>query len=303
MDLTRGIGLPALDWVGRNRELAEVCPTPTSPTEEPSNTPSNPSEPSEPSEPITEPSEPQTETPTETPTETIIIEPPCRGEIEPMGWQTQEGREAANFGAQNDLRPVGGTFLVPNPAGGPNAQGPIGQGCLFVFSFRGQSSGQGSPTQRDFNFQLPAGTSEPLLYYQYGPNDWRPVPNQERGPNGTLSVVPDLYGYFQVFSKISNPKPTIGDTYVFPNPSKTGDVPTLHIEVDRADKLSYRIYDVSGDLITEGTITSAIKTENGKPCYEQALDLKLFSSGTYLFVVTAERGEIDRKTGRFSVLK
>jgi hypothetical protein len=302
VDLTRGLGAPALGWTGRNRAPAELCPTgsPSSPSESPSASPSE-----------TSPTETETETPSETPSEEpsevmteTIIEVPCRGEIEPMGLQTEEGREAANFGAQNDLRPVGGTFLVPNPAGGPNAQGSLGEGCLFVFSFTGQSSGQGSPTQRDFNFQLPAGTSDPLLYYQYGPKNWRPVPNQARGPNGTLSVVPDLYGYFQVFSKIMNPKPNIGDTYVFPNPSKTGDVPTLHIEVDRAEKLSYRIYDVSGDLITEGAITSAIKTENGKPCYEQALDLKLFSSGTYLFAVTAERGgEKDRQTGRFSVLK
>lgn len=314
VDLTRGLGLPALDWVGRDRVPATVCmtetPTTSSPTESPSESPSETqSTPSEtPSGTGT-----GTETPSETPSDTTapspsptdiqtetIIKTPCVGQVEPIGTANPIGREAGVFGALHDLRPVGGTFLVQAPS---NALGgPLGE-CPFVFSFNGSFS-QGTPNERQFNMSLPGDTKEPLLYYQHSANDWRPLPDQEYETNGTLRVTPDVYGFFQVFAKITNPKPNVGEVYVFPNPSKNGDVPTVHIDADKSDEVSIRIYDVSGDLVAETFVTSGIKSENGKPCYEHPLNPNLFKSGVYIGAVTIKRnGQTGRKTFRFTVTK
>jgi hypothetical protein len=123
--------------------------------------------------------------------------------------------------------------------------------------------------------------------------------------NNTLTSTVYHYGFYQVYSPIAGLPFAFGEVYVFPNPSKSGDIPTLHVEVGAADKVTVRIYDISGDLVYQGRVDENQLLVNGKPSYEHAMNSSKFKSGVYNGVVTAEKAgkDIIRKKFRFSVVK
>jgi hypothetical protein len=143
----------------------------------------------------------------------------------------------------------------------------------------------------------------PQLYRRVSEKKWIPLPGTYNGV--TLTVAVYHYGFYQVFSPISGLPFAFGDVYVYPNPSKDGDIPTLHVEVGQADKAMVRVYDISGDLVYESRIDENHVVVNGKPSYEHALPPAKFKSGVYNGVVTAEKGgkETIRKKFKFSVVK
>ena len=112
------------------------------------------------------------------------------------------------------------------------------------------------------------------------------------------------FGFYQVMATITNPTVNFGEIYVFPNPVPPGKKMTLHVDTGKVEDISYRIYDVSGDLVKEGHIDTQITVVNGKPCYEYQLTLPNVGGGTYYGVVTGGRsGKEVRKQFKFSVLK
>lgn len=82
------------------------------------------------------------------------------------------------------------------------------------------------------------------------------------------------------------------DVYAFPNPAVRGQRPVLHASVGVADKVTFRIYDIAGTPVREGTIDSApqiIDDGTGpKYAYEYVWDGHI-PSGVYLYVVVAEK--------------
>jgi len=151
---------------------------------------------------------------------------------------------------------------------------------------------------------LPREAGTPQIYKQMSRINWVPLQNQTY-LNGTLKVHISEFGSYRVFAPILTLPFDFGEVFVFPNPTKGGEIPTLHVEVGQADQVGYRVYDVSGDLVDEGRISDAPNVVNGKAAYEHALNSDRFKSGTYIGVVTGEKTGKDtiRKNFRFSVVK
>jgi hypothetical protein len=188
---------------------------------------------------------------------------------------------------------------------------PIGEMALdcvsFLLGFDEGARALGI-TASDKFFRIPPpppGTGTPEVYYRYAPNDWRRVPNQRFIDQRAIYVIPSFFGYYQVFAAANNLPFAFGEVYVFPNPSRGRDVPTLHAEVGAAERVSTRIYDVSGDVVFEGRIDESPIVTDGKIAYELPLNPALFRSGVYIGVVTAERSgrETIRRQYRFTVIK
>ncbi|MCB4792857.1 MAG: T9SS type A sorting domain-containing protein [Elusimicrobia bacterium] len=94
------------------------------------------------------------------------------------------------------------------------------------------------------------------------------------------------------------------EAYTFPNPAKSGKKPTLHIEVGVADLVDFRIYDVAGDLIFKGELTSAPQVIGLQYAYEYQLNSDI-ASGTYICKVQAKKqGKNDITTTiKFAIIR
>jgi hypothetical protein len=144
----------------------------------------------------------------------------------------------------------------------------------------------------------------PVLYEEVASHSWVPVGNQSATSDSINACLSDFASY-QIFAPIMNQPYTFGEVYVFPNPTGPGQTAILHVDVGMSEKVSYRIYDVSGDLVTEGKMVEAPQAIRGRSAYEQPLDMSHFKAGVYVGVVTAEKSGSDalRKNFRFSILK
>jgi hypothetical protein len=143
----------------------------------------------------------------------------------------------------------------------------------------------------------------PQLYRKVSDKRWIPLPGTYTG--SALIAVVYHYGFYQVFTPIVGLPFSFGEVYVYPNPSTKGNVPTLHAEVGAADKVTTRVYDISGDLVFEARIDANHVVVNGKPAYEYMMDPNRFKSGVYNGVVTAEKAgkDVIRKKFKFTVVK
>jgi hypothetical protein len=141
------------------------------------------------------------------------------------------------------------------------------------------------------------------LYRQVDAGKWAPVPGTLTGTVLTATVY--HFGFYQVFSPIPNLPFVFGEVYVFPNPTRDGEVPTIHVEVGQADTVTARVYDVAGDLVYNERVDGSHIVVAGKAAYEHAMNPSKFKSGIYHGVVTATKGgkETIRKKFRFSVVK
>jgi hypothetical protein len=130
--------------------------------------------------------------------------------------------------------------------------------------------------------------------------------------NGRIVARAERFGYYQVFASVNNPEIRLGHVYMAPNPLRGEDIArgqkaTITVEVPKVDLISYRIYNVKGDLITEGEITGDPDVINGKSVYRKELDPNIFSSGVYLGRVTVNKANRDTKRNtnnfKFTVIK
>jgi len=151
----------------------------------------------------------------------------------------------------------------------------------------------------------PPGAGTPEVFYRYRAGDWRKVANQRFIDQRALYVIPSFFGYYQVFAAANNLPFSFGEVYVYPNPTRGGETPTLRVELGAAERVSTRIYDVSGDVVFEGRIDQQPIVSDGKIAYELPLNKNLFKAGVYIGVVTAERTgrETIRRQYRFTVIK
>ncbi|HBB68187.1 MAG: hypothetical protein A2X28_11265 [Elusimicrobia bacterium GWA2_56_46] len=99
----------------------------------------------------------------------------------------------------------------------------------------------------------------------------------------------------------------LGEIYVYPNPAKSGAVPTFHIESGVADSVRIVIYSVSGRQVHEYTITDQPQTmtTNSKTveAYKYAWSGHI-ASGVYYYVIEAKKsGQKLKKSGKFAVIR
>jgi hypothetical protein len=98
------------------------------------------------------------------------------------------------------------------------------------------------------------------------------------------------------------------DLYVFPNPAVRGARPTIHLAVGVADKVTIRIYDVSGQDVHQATIDTppSIIDDGSGPKYAYEFPWNgHIPSGVYLYTIVAEKSgqPAVRKAGKFAVVR
>ncbi len=111
------------------------------------------------------------------------------------------------------------------------------------------------------------------------------------------------------YSVLAGPDPEfkLGEVYVYPNPAKGGQAPTIHLECGIADSVSIKIYTVSGREAHTYAITSApVALDDGNGlsyAYEYTWNGHI-PSGVYYYFLEAERaGKKLKKTGKFAVVR
>ena len=111
------------------------------------------------------------------------------------------------------------------------------------------------------------------------------------------------------YSVLAGPDPEFkpGEVYVYPNPAKGGEVPTIHLECGIADSVNIKIYTVSGREAHSAVITSlpvALDDGNGLSyAYEYAWRGHI-PSGVYYYAIEAVKaGAKIKKTGKFAVVR
>lgn len=86
----------------------------------------------------------------------------------------------------------------------------------------------------------------------------------------------------------------LGEVFAFPNPSRRGQGPVLHVECGLADSVEFRFYDLSGALVHEGKVQDPPQVLEGRYAYEYKWDAGDLASGVYIYRVTAKKaGERD----------
>ncbi|MDQ7774001.1 MAG: T9SS type A sorting domain-containing protein [Elusimicrobiales bacterium] len=122
----------------------------------------------------------------------------------------------------------------------------------------------------------------------------------ERTPTGTAGVPSAVPPAADTAFKL-------GEVYCYPNPARRTN-PTFHMETGLADKVQLKIYDVSGDLVHETTLSGTPQqVDDGQGpqlAYEYLWDTKNAGSGVYIFSITSSQGDKNlKRTGRCAVIK
>ncbi|MFN0118247.1 MAG: hypothetical protein ACKVQC_08175 [Elusimicrobiota bacterium] len=249
-------------------------------------------------------------TQTAIPTETLAADRDC--EVDVLNAPNSIQNQAGQSGAENGLLPLGNAFGIANE----NGQIPPPEGignlldpdiCVDLLLVYNPESNPPPSTQNQRVIQLPtlgSNLGTPAVYILRARNKWEKV-QQQRIEDGTIIFNPPQFGYYQVYAAIIKPRIDFGDIYVYPNPTKSGQTPTLHIEVNvKPAEMSFRIYDIAGDLAYESKVETISQFTNGKLTYEIPLDPKLFKSATYLGSISSKiDGKEFRGSFRFTIIK
>ncbi len=126
------------------------------------------------------------------------------------------------------------------------------------------------------------------------------------------NIVGDMapaFNNIQVFGAPDlSPSLALRDMFVFPNPARAGDKPTIHVEVGIADQVTLKIYDAAGRQVHETILTqtpSLIDSGNGtRYAYEYLWDGDI-PSGVYFYSIEAKKAgasTINAK-GKFGVVR
>lgn len=98
-----------------------------------------------------------------------------------------------------------------------------------------------------------------------------------------------------------------GEVFVYPNPARGGTVPTLHIEVGIADRVTIKIYNVAGQQLVQQDLLQApavIDSGNGPQYAYEYSWAGHIASGVYLYHVEAEKSGVRRsRRGKFAVVR
>ena len=92
-----------------------------------------------------------------------------------------------------------------------------------------------------------------------------------------------------VRQQLADPTFKLGDVYAYPNPSKGGIKPTIHVEVGMADSVNLKIYNLAAELIYEVDIDDTLKIVDNKYAYEYQWNTAGIASGVYIYYVDAQK--------------
>ncbi len=97
----------------------------------------------------------------------------------------------------------------------------------------------------------------------------------------------------------ADPTFLLRDFYIFPNPAKRNQKPTIRIQVGLADSVDVNIYDISGERVHSVNLSSpqALDDGNGKGSqytFDYSWDTSHVGSGIYVVAITAHKaGQAD----------
>jgi hypothetical protein len=97
----------------------------------------------------------------------------------------------------------------------------------------------------------------------------------------------------------------LGAAYCYPNPAKSSQKPTLHVEAGAADEVDVNVYSAAGGLVSQWTMSGGAQEIGGVLAFEQKWDDSKLGSGVYVLGITAKKsGFQDLKTqAKCAVLK
>ena len=94
-----------------------------------------------------------------------------------------------------------------------------------------------------------------------------------------------------------------GEVYSYPNPARRRK-PIFHVEAGLADSIEIRLFDASGRLVHEDSLTAMPEVLNGRYVYLYTWDTSSQATGVYGYVVTARKGrDALTRTGKCAVIK
>ncbi|MFC1521718.1 hypothetical protein ACFL6Y_04845, partial [Elusimicrobiota bacterium] len=122
-----------------------------------------------------------------------------------------------------------------------------------------------------------------------------------------IAAKTDHFTLFGVFHAYIPQEMQFGEVYAFPNPAIKQKEPTLHIEAGIAEEIKINIYDASGELVYEKTLSGPpqlfARAGVTRHAYEHMINAHL-PTGVYLYAVTAKHGsETIKKVGRLSIVR
>lgn len=96
----------------------------------------------------------------------------------------------------------------------------------------------------------------------------------------------------------------VADAYTFPNPAVNRRNLTFHVEATGAEDVAIRVYNDAGTKIYQASLDGAPIFINGLPSYEHTWDILDVPSGTYMWTITALRGqETIRATRKLAIIR
>ncbi|MBI4676788.1 MAG: hypothetical protein HY748_04335, partial [Elusimicrobia bacterium] len=175
------------------------------------------------------------------------------------------------------------------------------------------------PAPDEDNDGLLDGTKVPVkdlkaYYYSEEKKEWAPTSPKTHGglaaaalwaqPGPGVSFETDHFTLFGLFQETYPTAPDSGEVYVFPNPAKSGNPPTFHVEV-QARTVEIRVYSLGGALMRTRTIEGPALLVDGKYAFRHVLDPAGLPAGVYLYTVFAQRDGLPdfRAKGRFGLIR
>jgi len=134
------------------------------------------------------------------------------------------------------------------------------------------------------------------------------VPLETQFVNGKLAAKTTHFSVYQAMVSGVNPLAATAfafrQFYVYPNPAKGGNRPTLHFECGIGDGADIRIYDVAGDLRHTAHMTGAPNISAPEYAYEYTWDMGGAGSGVYTAVMEAHNGgETVKAKKKFAIIR
>ncbi|TPW19408.1 MAG: NHL repeat containing protein [Elusimicrobia bacterium] len=156
-----------------------------------------------------------------------------------------------------------------------------------------------------------------VAYWNPDKRAWEELESQVDAVKRTVTATTTHFSLYQVMAPTqaavalapaADPAFFLRDLYVFPNPAVGGARPTFHLAVGVADKVTLRIYDISGQDVHQATIDTppSIVDDGAGPKYAYEYPWNgHIPSGVYLYTIVAEKSgqPAIRKAGKFSVVR
>jgi hypothetical protein len=154
----------------------------------------------------------------------------------------------------------------------------------------------------------PGKTENDLVIYNWNETAGAWIPLATTILNGRAQADTWHFSLYQVMASGVNPLAAsafaLHQFYVYPNPARGGNRPTLHIECGIGDGVDIRIYDVAGELRHSAHIAGGPTVSAPQYAYEYVWNMSGAGSGVYTAVVEARKGgAVIKATKKFAIIK